>query len=244
MLGHSQFYHQHYKRYVSIFGTLFNDISIERINKTVDAPNKVIKVPLSFVSKDKVLERYLQNPNLRLTWNGAFPRMSFEAGSPSYAGYRKENTVNFSTTLPNGDKAKMQYSPAPYDIDFNLTIFTIYFEDGLQVLEQILPFFQPEYTVAAKEIPELAIERDIHIVLNSVTLNDPVEGAFEDERIVQWDLNFTLKGFFYGPITDRAIITNADVKTFFEPDFNDPKIIQHYEGVPPDGPIAETITEK
>lgn len=243
MLGHAPFYHQHYKKYVSIFGTLFNDISIVRKNAEPGGADKIIKVPLSFVQKDKALERFIQNPALRATWNNSFPRMAFEAGSPSYAGYRKENTVNHITRAPNGNLAKMQYAPAPYDINMTLTIFAGYFEDGLQVVEQILPFFQPEYTVAAKEIPELGLERDIHIVLNSVTLNDNVEGPFEDARLIEWTLDFTLKGFFYGPITDRAIITKIDAKTFFEPDFDTPQVIQNYEGVPPDGPITETIAE-
>lgn len=243
MLGHPPFYHQHYKRYVSIFGTLFNDISIVRKNASAGGVDKIIKVPLSFVSKDKALERLIQNPSLRTSWQSVLPRMSFEAGSPSYAGYRKENTVNHITRSPSGNVAKMQYAPAPYDINMVLSVFAGYFEDGLQIVEQILPFFQPEYTVAAKEIPELNLERDIHIVLNSVTLNDPIEGSFEDVRIIEWTLDFTLKGFFYGPITDRAIITKIDAKTFFEPDFDKPQVIQNYEGVPPDGPITETITE-
>jgi hypothetical protein len=243
MLGNAPFYHQHYKRYVSIFGTLFNDLSIVRKNIAVDGVDKTIKVPLSFMSKDKALERLIQNPDLRATWNNIFPRMSFEAGSPSYAGYRKENTVNFVTKTSNGGLAKMQYSPAPYDINMILTIHVAYFEDGLQIVEQILPFFQPEYTVAAKEIPELNLERDIHIVLNSVTMNDSVMGDFEEGRIIEWDLDFTVKGFFYGPITDRARITRVDANTFFDPDFGEPNIIQTFVGTPPTGPITETLTE-
>ena len=243
MLGHQPFYHQHYKRYVSIFGTLFNDISIVRKNASAGGADKIIKVPLSFVSKDKALERLIQNPDLRASWHSAFPRMTFEAGSPSYAGYRKENTVNHITRSPSGNVAKMQYAPAPYDINMVLTVFAGYFEDGLQIVEQILPFFQPEYTVAAKEIPELNLERDIHIVLNSVTLDDRVEGSFEDVRIIEWTLDFTLKGFFYGPITDKTIITKIDASTFFEPDFDTPHVIQRFEGVPPNGPITETVVE-
>lgn len=243
MLGHAPFYHQHYKRYVSIFGTLFNDISIVRKNADTNGTDKIIKVPLSFVNKDKALERLIQNPNLRKTWDNIFPRMTFEAGSPSYAGYRKENTLNYITKTPTGSLAKMQYTPAPYDINMILSVFASYFEDGLQIVEQILPFFQPEYTVAAKEVPELGLERDIHIVLNSIALNDNVEGAFEDGRLIEWTLDFTLKGFFYGPVTDKAIITRIDANTFFEPDFDTPQVNQHYEGVPPSGPITEVTTE-
>jgi len=243
MLGHAPFYHEHYKRYVSIFGTLFNDISIVRKNASVGGEDKIIKVPLSFVNKDKALARLIQNPDLHGRWQSAFPRMTFEAGSPTYAGYRKENTVNFTTKSVSGALAKMQFSPAPYDINMVLTVFAGYFEDGLQVVEQILPFFQPEFTVAAKEIPELGIERDIHVVLNSVTLNDPVEGSFEDMRIIEWTLDFTVKGFFYGPVTEKSIITNISAKTFFEPDFDNPRAIQTFVGVPPNGPITEKTIE-
>lgn len=243
MLGNPPFYHQHYKRYVSIFGTLFNDISIVRKNNEVGGTDKIIRVPLSFMHKDKGLERYIQNPNLRASWHSAFPRMSFEAGSPMYAGYRKENTVNYiGKKAVSGDLAKMQYSPAPYDINFILTVYAGYFEDGLQIVEQIIPFFQPEYTVAAKEIPALNLERDVHIVLNSVTLNDPIEGEFEDGRIIEWTLDFMLKGFFYGPVMDKAIITNIDANTFFMPDFDNPKVNQNFVGIPPDGNITETTT--
>jgi hypothetical protein len=244
MLGNPPFYHEHYKKYVSIFGTIFNDLSIVRKNSNPGGTDKIIKVPLSFVQKDKALEFFIQNPDLRATWNNVFPRMTFEAGSPTYAAYRKENTVNFITKTPSGGSAKMQFAPAPYDINMILSVFSGYFEDGLQIIEQIIPFFQPEYMVTAKEVPELGIDRDISIVLNSVNLDDNVEGPFEDGRLITWTLDFTLKGFFYGPTSDKKIITKIDANTYFTPDFNNPVVIQHFEGIPPNGPITETTVEK
>lgn len=244
MLGHKPFYWSHFKRYIGIFGTLFNDISIVRKNSKVGGKDQIIKVPLSFVQKDKVLERFHQNPALRESWAGIFPRMAFEVGSPSYAGYRKENTVHQPNRIRSGNISSMQYSPAPYDLNFILTVFSNKMEDGLQVVEQILPFFQPEYTVNAKEIPELGIERDIHIVLNSVSLSDNVEGDFTDSRLIEWSLDFTLKGFFYGPKTENGIITKVDVNTYFNVDLEgDPVSSLHLDGVPPNGPITLTYKD-
>lgn len=244
MLGHKPFYWGHHKRYISIFGTLFNDISIVRKNNK--GTDKTIKVPLSFVQKDKVLERFHQNPALRETFAGIFPRMAFEVGSPIYAGYRKENTVHHPVRSLSGNTASLQYTPAPYDLNFILTVFAVKMEDGLQIVEQVIPFFQPEYTVSAKEIPEFGIDRDIHIVLNSVTMNDNVEGAFEDTRLIEWTLDFTLKGFFYGPAAERGVITRVDANHFFSVDFegipDEPDVNIHIEGVPPSGPITETKT--
>lgn len=242
MLGHRPFYHGHFKRYVTIFGTVFNDISIVRASK--GGQEKTIKVPLSFVQKDKVLERFRQNPNLRESWNSAFPRMSFEMGIPTYAGYRKENSMNYTAKRLGNGKASSQFTPAPYDINFTLTVFANYFEDGLQVVEQILPFFQPEYTVAAKELPDLGIERDIHIVLNSVTLNDNVEGDFAEGRIIEWSLDFTLKGFFYGPVSDNEIITRVDANVLFNMDLNsDPSLTVTAKGDPKTLEITTEIKE-
>ena len=242
MLGHKPFYWGHHRRYIAIFGTLFNDISIVRKSSDPSTADRTIKVPLSFVQKDKVLERFHQNPALRESWNNIFPRMAFEMGSPVYAGYRKENTVHRSMIGRDGTKASMQYSPAPYDINFILTVFATKIEDGLQIVEQILPFFQPEYTVNAKEIPEFGLERDIHVVLNSIAMNDNVEGGFEEGRLIEWTLDFTLKGFFYGPASISGVITKVDAKTFFNPEMSgDPVSHLHLEGDPATRSITTTI---
>jgi hypothetical protein len=231
MLGHSPFYHKHLKKYVSVFGTLFNDLSFIRTDK--DGATKTIKVPLSFVNKDKALERYIQNPELRATWNSSFPRMAFTMNSFAYAPHRKENTVNYITKDNNGNLSKIHYPPAPYDIFFTLSVFASYYEDALQIVEQIIPFFQPEYVVAVKEIPELGIDRDVHIYLNSVTMDDNVEGPFEDGRLIEWTLEFTLQGFFYGPTSDRKVIKTANAEIFFNPEMSEPFVSSYTATVDP-----------
>ena len=232
MLSWPPFYHGHFKRYITVFGTLFNDISIVR--KGQNGKEKMVKVPLSFVQRDKVLERFRQNPTLKEAWNNSFPRMTFElGGSPVYNGQRKENSVNYQMKNLGNGKASMQFTPAPYDINMVLSVFSNYFEDGLQVVEQILPFFQPEYTVCAKEIPELDIDRDIHIVLNSVTMNDNVEGSFEEGRLIEWSL--------------ENLITRVDANTIFKwpkdgPEDFDVKV--QLEGNPVTREITSQIIEK
>jgi T4-like virus Myoviridae tail sheath stabiliser len=258
MLGNKPYYHKHLKRYISLFGSIFNDISIVREDK--DSLTKTIKVPLSFVNKNKIYNKLIQDPKLENTFNTVFPRMSFEMFAPTYAPYRKQNSVNKITkALPNG-KVLVAFSPAPYDINFVLTIFSTYYEDGLQIVEQILPFFQPEFTAKVEELPEFNLLKDIQIVLNSVDLNDVVEGAIEEERIVEWTLDFTLKGYFYGPLEYKNInpdgttntgnggasgngtvpILHIRVDTIFEPDFKMGSYLA--EGVLATRTITESFT--
>lgn len=220
MLSHSPFYHAHLKKFTATFGTLFNDIVIER-KTTTGTTQKTIKVPLAFVNKDKALERLRSNPDLNNTWGATLPRMAFEMGTITYAPIRKTNSVNLTRKDPvTGLKSQTQFSAAPYDIQFKLSIWSLYFEDAIQIVEQILPFFQPEYVVKVNEVPALEIERDIHVVLNSITYSDNVIGEYDAERIIEWELEFTLQGYFYGPVTDRAIIKESTATSYFEPDFS------------------------
>ncbi len=235
MLGHDPFYFQHFKNYVILFGTLFNDISIVRKDK--DGNTKLIKVPISFVNREKAYNKLLQDPDLELTWNSSFPRMSFEMTDFQYASTRKENTMNYTKMLLDGTMGRMQYSPVPYDIGFNLSIFTNYFEDGLQIVEQILPFFQPEYTVSVNEVPDLDIKRDVQVVLNSVTMSDDVEGDFDGQRLIEWTLSFMVKGFVYGPIIERKKILNVDASIYNEHGFE----LFNYNGQA--NPTTNEITE-
>ncbi len=228
MLGHSPYYHKHFKKYVTIFGTLFNDLTIVRDNGTT---TKTIAVPLSYGKKDKALDKLREDPELMNSWDKQLPRMAFYASNQTYDPTRKQNSINqYTKDVSTGLTKSLQYSPAPYDIEFDLSIWVKYYEDGFQIVEQILPFFQPEYVVAVKEVPSLNIERDVHIVLNSVTVDDSVEGAFQDQRIIEWTLNFTLKGYFFGPVEDKAIIKETTLNMFVLP-----------EGVTPNMVVVDTV---
>lgn len=215
MLGNRPFYWQHIKKYISVFGTLFNDISIVR---EVNGKEKTIKVPLMFSEKEKTLGRLKANPELRNQWRQIVPRMGFDVSSPMYDPSRKDNASNMRHLSSDGKQRTMQYPPAPYNFVFTLNIITEYYEDGLQIVEQILPFFQPDYFVSVDEIPQLELKRDVSISLTSVIVDDQYEGDFENKREIVWSLEFVLKGYLYGPEYDREVIKKALVEYSFDPD--------------------------
>lgn len=207
----SHFYHSHIRKSVAIFGTLFNNISVHR----KDASGKfvsAIKVPLSYGPKQKFLTRLFEEPDLNAPEVALrLPRMSFELTSLQYDTSVKLNKMN-KLSLPDIHGRSTVYNPVPYILNFQLTIYGKTQDDVLQIVEQILPYFNPEYVVTIKEVPELNINRDIPIVLQSVTYSDDYEGDFTSRRVLQYVLDFTMKTFFYGPIKeDTAIIKDAIV---------------------------------
>ena len=213
MLGHT-FYHQHLRKYVIVFGTIFNDIVIQRKD---NAGNVVqdIKVPLAYAPREKALARIDADPDLSRKVGMVLPRMSFEMTSINYAPERKLNKIHRNVSAFTDDKAKLYaaYNPVAYDVGFELNIMTRYAEDSTQVLEQILPFFTPEWSVSMTLIPEMNWKQDIPIVLNGVSMQDTYEGDFETRRALIHTLQFTLKGYLWGPIRKSGIIKTANVMT-------------------------------
>ena len=213
MLGHT-FYHQHLRKYVIVFGTLFNDIIIQRKD---NAGNVVqdIKVPLAYAPREKALARIDADPDLSRKVGMVLPRMSFEMTSINYAPERKLNKIHRNVSAFADDKSKLYaaYNPVAYDVGFELNIMTRYAEDSTQVLEQILPFFTPEWSVSMTLIPEMNWKQDIPIVLNGVSMQDTYEGDFETRRALIHTINFTLKGYLWGPIRKSGIIKTANVMT-------------------------------
>lgn len=231
MLSHSPFYWSHLRRYVVLMGTLLNDISIVREGK--DGKTKTIKVPVSFSQKDKALNRLLTDPELRNTWKNYLPRIGFEMGSPVYSPDRKDNTNTFYALDDEGKKRQLQLPPTPYDIPFSVYIWSAYYEDGLQIVEQILPFFQPDYFVKAEEVKPIGLQRDVSVNLIGVTQNDSPFGEFTQERVIEWQLDFEIQGFFYGPIMERDGVIKKTELNYFMPDFDrDPFSTQTAEVVP------------
>lgn len=199
MFGYT-FHHGLIRKYVVLFGTLFNDILINRVHPTTgDITN--IKVPISYGPKDKMLARLDADPNLQRPAI-VLPRMGFELTDINYAPTRKLNTIIKHTAVnpENGDQLKYTYNPVPYDFNFILSIAVKNADDGTKILEQILPFFTPEWTPSVELIPELNIKHDIPVVLNAVSSEDSYEGDFETRRALIWTLSFTLKGYVYGPV--------------------------------------------
>ena len=206
------FYHQTSRKMVVAFGTLFNNIEVRRTD-SADAVTEVIKIPLSYGPKDKMLVRISQDPNLNPKVALTVPRMGFELTSMTYDGARKLNTMG--RNVKKGTTGlKKQFNPVPYNWDFSLYVFVKNAEDGTQILEQILPFFTPDFTVTMTLVSSMSIKMDIPLALTSVTSEDTYEGDFASRRSIIWTLSFIMKGFLYPSVTDNAkVITSSVVDT-------------------------------
>lgn len=196
------FYHAVTRKFIAVFGTLFNNIRIQHI---VDGGGtKMIKVPMTYASQDKMLARLNSDPTLDRKFSAVSPAISFVLGTTSYDSSRKLQSTNQRCVKDiNGNKT--QFIGVPYNFEINLFIYAKEEEDGLQVLEQILPFFTPSLTITIIMDEDLGHKIDVPIVLNSVDLENKSWGEFQDRRYLIWQLNFTMKGEFAGPVS-------ADVK--------------------------------
>jgi hypothetical protein len=215
MFGHGVFYFSTIRKMVIYFGTIFNDLKITRTNAENDVV-ATLKVPLSYAPKDKMLARVDADPEITRQTAIYLPRMSFEMTGLAYDGTRKLNTVSRQVVKDNSNanKLKAQYNPVPYNFDFNLYVYVKNAEDGTKIIEQILPFFTPDWTATVNLIPEMNIAMDIPIILNSLSMEDTYDGSFEERRAIIWTLNFTVKGWIYGPIVSKPIIKIANTQFF------------------------------
>ena len=206
------FYHQTSRKMVVAFGSLFNNIEVRRTDSS-NAVVEVIKIPLSYGPKDKMLVRISSDPNLNPKVALTVPRMGFELTSMTYDGARKLNTMN--RNVKKGTTGlKKQYQPVPYNWDFSLYVFVKNAEDGTQILEQILPFFTPDFTVTMNLVSSMTEKRDIPLVLNAVSSEDTYEGDYASRRSIIWTLSFLMKGFLYPNVVDNAkVITDVTVDT-------------------------------
>jgi hypothetical protein len=215
------FYNSHIRKLVSVFGTMFNDI---RIRKT-DANGAIIeenKVPLAYGPKKKFLARIQEQPTLDDTKVAIkLPRMSFEITSIDYDTTTKLNkqnrrVVNHPT---DANKRATKFTYSPYNIGMDLNIMVKNQDEGLQIVEQILPYFQPDYTVTILEDPDLKIKNDVPIILNSINLTEEYEGDMMSRHTIIYTLSFTTKIRFYGPRRDKSIIRSTitdinDIESF------------------------------
>jgi len=213
------FYHQSLRRLIIAFGTIFNNITIHRKDSS-DTVVQSIKVPLSYSPKEKFLARLDEQADLtdkRVAVT--LPRLGFEITSIAYDPSRKLQRVNkyrkVRTSATDGKVMDYQYNPVPYNISMNLYSFTATAEGGLQIIEQILPYFQPDYTVTVNVIPDLSIKRDIPIILTNVNYEDVYDGSFLRRRAVNYTMSFTAKTYLYGPVYQHKVIkeTQTDMYT-------------------------------
>lgn len=216
-----RFYNGTTRRYIALFGTLFNKIEIDRRNNDGAQVQQVL-VPIAYGPFQKFLSRITEDPNFfgddDTTPRPAItlPRMSFEMTSFVYDGTRKISSNQKLRKLnkaESNDARFYNWSAAPYNIDFSLYIMVKYAEDGVKIIEQILPFFKPEWTTTARLIDDLD-PLDIPLVLNGVTNEDLYEGSFEERRAILWTLNFTMKCWYFGPEQDKKVIKFVDADMF------------------------------
>jgi hypothetical protein len=201
---------------------MFDDIFIVRKSAS-DTGVDTIKVPLSYAPKRKYMERLLENPDLRDDTKVAIklPRMSFEITSIEYDAERqlqKVNNINRAGSSPN-QRTKF-YSPIPYNLNFQLNIYTKSQDDALQVVEQIIPYFTPQYTLTIRPLIEYpTITEDIPLTILGVSFSDDYEGALAARRTIIYTIDFQMKINMYGPTGEGKIIRQADVDLYLiEPD--------------------------
>lgn len=242
MIG-QYFYNESTRNVVVAFGTLFNQIQLTKKNSS-GAVIQTMKVPLAYGPKQKWLSRLTEDPNLSKKVAVTLPRIGFEISGLSYDATRKQNKIiKAKKVLDGADSSQLKsgYMPVPYNVDFELYVLAKNSDDALQIVEQILPIFQPEYTVTMKEIPELDIIRDVPIVLNSIGYEDDYEGDFTSRRSIVYTLSFTAKYYLYGPVTSTNVIRSVQVDQYADTPVNAPTREQRYT-VTPD-PVSAAATE-
>lgn len=214
MLGQNHFYHETIRRCVIAFGSVFNDIDIRRKDANGTAIQS-LKVPLSYGPKQKFLARLYENPSLTNTHQLTLPRMGFEISGFTYDSQRKVNKLNVRKTIGStSSQLKRQYQSVPYNLTFNLYIMAKNQEDALQVVEQVIPFFTPAYTLTINAVPDMGIKDDFPLILDSLTYEDDYEGDFASRRSIIYTMSFTAKMNFYGPISEQGIIKTVQADVF------------------------------
>ena len=219
----TRFYNQSFRKLIIAFGQVFNNIVIQRTNSTGGVTAR-IKVPLAYAPKEKFLVRLDQQANLESReFATSLPRMGFEITGLAYDSTRKLTRVQKYSKIKSGEDGKKMnynYSPVPYNISMNLYVFTATAEDGLQIIEQILPFFQPDYTVTINSIPALDIKRDIPIILGNINYEDTYDGDFTNRRAVIYTLSFTAKTYLFGPMNNQGVIKETQADLYSDTDVN------------------------
>ena len=237
------FYNEILRRTIISFGTLFNSISIKQSGGETDA--SIIRVPLTYGPTQKFLARLTQSPDLSKATSLSLPRMSFEFTGLTYDPSRKvTSTQKIVVQNPNSSTPdeKKVYMPVPYNMQFELAVMTKLNDDALQIVEQILPYFQPSYNLSVNLVGSINEKRDIPVILENITMQDDYEGDFESRRVLLYTLRFTAKTYLFGPVTDASkdIITKSTVNYLTGTDTSNatrnltysvvPRAIQNYDG--------------
>jgi len=217
MLGNANFYNRTIRKIVVAFGTVFNDIYVVRYTKDGLTAKETIKVPLNWGAKEKYITRITSDPSLTKSIATTVPRISFEMTGMSYDSSRKLPTTVRNFSANNATTIHAQYVPVPYNFDFSLSIYVRNTEDGTQILEQILPFFTPDFSVTVDFIPLMDPKYDMPIILNSVSNETTYEGDMMETRLIIWNLEFTAKSHIWPPVKIDKVITIANTNLYIQP---------------------------
>ena len=251
----SYFYHEILRKTIISFGTLFNNIQIKHKDKS-GGDFSIITVPIAYGPIQKFLARIEQSPNVRKEVAITLPRMSFEMTGISYDPSRKSSTMQTFKSLDkdNNEMTKV-FMPVPYNVSFRLSIMSKLNEDALQVIEQILPYFQPHFNLTVDLVSSIGEKRDIPMILNNISMDDQYEGDFSSRRVLIYSLDFTAKTYLFGPVgsPNEALIKQVQVDYYTDTNrinasrqlryVAEPRAIQDYDN---DAitQIAENISEE
>ena len=233
MLG-QQFYHETMRKVVVAFGTMFNDINLVRTNNAGEVI-QTMKVPIAYGPKQKWLARLQEDPNITKKVAVTLPRLGFEIQTISYDSTRKLNSIQKLKKVNSSAQGKtmsQQFMPVPYNMDFQMAVMAKNSDDALQIVEQILPFFQPDYTVTLNDNTAMGTTRDVPIVLTNVGYEDNYEADLITRRAIIYTLDFTAKFYLYGPVTDQKVIKTVQVDQYTDSKVNAPKREQRYSVAP------------
>ena len=232
MLNNNVFYHGIIRKSIVAFGSLFSDIYIDRREGDSVTGNVIqrLQIPLAYAPKEKWIVRLDQDPNLENYVYTTLPRMSFEITGYTYDPSRKVNRMQQLKCGDGSASMSTMYSPVPYNVDLTLYILTKTQEDGLQILEQILPTFTPEYTMVVNVVPDMNVKIDVPIILNSVSVQDDYDGDFQTRRFVTHTLNFQMKTNLFGAVNGQSVIQQVNANIGLNENLSNPNRVYTAEG--------------
>ena len=218
---------------VVTFGTIFNNIHLVRKDNNGNVVQKM-KVPLAYGPQQKFIRRLDQDASLDSKVAITLPRLGFEIQNLAYDPARKLNRVQKFKKTKNATTKQVysQFMPVPYNLDFELYAMAKQSDDALQIIEQIVPYFQPDYTVTINDMSDMGIKRDVPIILNSINYEDSYRGDFNERRAIIYTLNFTCKFYLYGPVTSDKVIKQVQVDQYTDLPVNAPAREQRYTVTP------------
>jgi hypothetical protein len=204
------FYFGLMRKYVVLVGVLLSDL---RIMRTIAGANtELLTIPLQYGPKDKMIARIEEDAAIDRPAADILPMISYEMTDFTYDKGRKLNTINKNiASSSNGSFFNYQYTPVPYDIDFKVYVYVKNTEDGTKIMEQILPYFTPDWTLAVNLIPQLNTVMNIPVVIKNISCTDTYSGDFKKRRAIIWSIDLTVKGYFYGPIKQAYTIQFVDM---------------------------------